>query len=186
MDLGAPRRLRNLLRSQVRLPGGASSHFPYLSDKFASGVAFPLSPQNAAPPALSNSPPVNDILVAEPNLKLPRTYEWNAALEQSLGKNQSLSLAYIGTVGRDLLRSTDLDSPNSNFGFVGVTGNSATSNYNAPQVKFERRLWQGLQVLASNTWSHSIDIASDRCVCEPPQYARLSCQSGYRPRELRL
>jgi len=140
--------------------GGASSYFPYLSDKFASEVAFPLSPQNAAPPALSDSPPVNDILVAEPNLKLPRTYEWNAALEQSLGKNQSLSLTYVGAVGRDLLRSTDLDSPNSNFGFVGVTSNSATSNYRALQVKFERRLSHGLQALASYTWSHSIDIAS--------------------------
>ena len=140
--------------------GGASSYFPYLSDKFASGVAFPLSPQNAAPPTISDSPPVNDILVSEPNLKLPRTYEWNAAFEQPLGKNQSLSLTYIGAIGRDLLRNTDLVSPNPNFGFVALTSNSATSNYQALQVKFERRLSQGLQVLASNTWSHSIDIAS--------------------------
>jgi hypothetical protein len=28
------------------------------------------------------------------------------------------------------------------------------------QVKFERRLSQGLQALASYTWSHSIDISS--------------------------
>jgi Carboxypeptidase regulatory-like domain/TonB dependent receptor len=140
--------------------GGASSYFPYLSDKFASGVAFPLSPQNAAPPAISDSPPVNDIIVAEPNLKLPRTYEWNAALEQSLGESQELSLTYIGSIGRDLLRNTDLVSPNPNFGFVALTSNSATSNYQALQVKFERRLSQGLQGLASYTWSHSIDIAS--------------------------
>jgi hypothetical protein len=57
--------------------------------------------------------------VAEPNLRLPRTYGWNAALEQSFGSNQTLSLTYIGPVGRDLLRSTDLVSMNSNFGFVG-------------------------------------------------------------------
>jgi TonB dependent receptor len=88
--------------------GGASSYFPYLNDTFATDVPFPLSPQNAAPPALTDSPPVNDLLVAEPNLKLPRTYEWNAALEQSLGSNQTLSLTYIGAVGRDLLRNTDL------------------------------------------------------------------------------
>jgi hypothetical protein len=54
----------------------------------------------------------------------------------------------------------DLVSPNANFGFVAVTDNSATSNYNALQVKFERRLSRGLQALASYTWSHSIDIAS--------------------------
>src|SRR5271156_3064570 len=140
--------------------GGVSSYFPYLSDKFATDVPFPLSPQNAAPPALTVNPPVGDILVAEPNLKLPRTYEWNGALEQSLGSSQSLSATYVGAVGRDLLRVTDLVSPNPNFGFVDVTSNSATSNYNALQLKFERRLSHGLQALASYTWSHSIDIAS--------------------------
>ena len=60
----------------------------------------------------------------------------------------------------DLLRVTDLVSPNANFGFVTVTDNAATSNYNALQVKFERRLSRGLQSLASYIWSHSIDIAS--------------------------
>jgi len=140
--------------------GGVSSYFPYLNDKFATDVPFPLSPQNATPPALTVNPPVGDILVAEPNLKLPRTYEWNGALEQSLGSNQALSLTYIGAVGRDLLRVTDLVGPNANFGFVSVTSNSATSDYQALQLKFERRLSQGLQALASYTWSHSIDIAS--------------------------
>jgi hypothetical protein len=140
--------------------GGVSSYFPYLNDKVATDVPFPLSPQDAAPPALTDSPPVNDIFVAEPNLRLPRTYEWNAALEQSLGTSQSLSLTYIGAVGRDLLRNTNLVNPNSDFEFVGVTSNSATSNYQALQVKFERRLSQGLQALVSYTWSHSIDIAS--------------------------
>jgi hypothetical protein len=69
-------------------------------------------------------------------------------------------LTYVGAVGRDLLRVTNLVNPNANFGFVGVTDNSANSNYNAMQIKFERRLSQRLQALASYTWSHSIDIAS--------------------------
>jgi len=43
---------------------------------------------------------------------------------------------------------------------VNVTDNSATSNYQALQAKFERRLSHGLQALASYTWSHSIDVAS--------------------------
>jgi Carboxypeptidase regulatory-like domain/TonB dependent receptor len=140
--------------------GGVSSYFPYLNYTFAADVPFPLSPQNAAPPALTVNPPVGNILVADPNLKLPRTYQWNVALEQSLGSSQSFSATYVGAVGRDLLRVTDLVSPNPNFGYVNVTSNSATSNYNALQLKFERRLSHGLQALASYTWSHSIDIAS--------------------------
>jgi hypothetical protein len=140
--------------------GGASSYFPYSASNYFFDAAFPLSPQDAAPPAPTVNPPVSTIIVAEPDLKLPRTYEWNVAWEQSLGNSQSLSLTYVGAIGRDLLRVSNLFDPNSDFGQVNVTDNSATSNYNALQVKFERRLSRGLQVLASNTWSHSIDISS--------------------------
>jgi Carboxypeptidase regulatory-like domain/TonB dependent receptor len=140
--------------------GGVSSYFPYGAVKIIAPAPFPLSPLNAAPPALTVNPPVSNIIVADPHLKLPRTYEWNVALEQSLGSSQSLSVTYIGAIGRDLLRTTNLLDPNPNFGFVNVTSNSATSDYHALQVKFHRRLSQGLQALASYTFSHSIDIAS--------------------------
>jgi TonB-dependent receptor-like protein len=140
--------------------GGVSSYFPYGKDNVFLDAPFPLSPQEAAPPVLTTSPPVATIVVADPNLKLPRTYQWNVALEQSLGGSQSLSAAYIGAVGRDLPRVTNLLNPNANFDFVNVTSTSATSDYQALQLKFERRLSQGLQALASYTWSHSIDIAS--------------------------
>jgi hypothetical protein len=38
--------------------------------------------------------------------------------------------------------------------------NAGTSNYNALQVQFERRLSRGLQALLSYAWSHSIDTGS--------------------------
>jgi len=49
---------------------------------------------------------------------------------------------------------------NEPFSSVLVTSNSATSDYHALQLKFQRRLSRGLQTLASYTFSHSIDIAS--------------------------
>ena len=140
--------------------GAVSSYFPYHAVKSFSLIPFPLGSTDAIAPVLTTNPPVSAIFVADPHLKLPRTYEWNAALEQSLASSQALSLTYIGATGRDLLRETNLLSPNSNFGFVGVTTNTATSDYQALQVKFQQRLSRGLQVLASYTWSHSIDIAS--------------------------
>jgi hypothetical protein len=140
--------------------GGVSSYFPYQAVNSLSLVAYPLSSTNAMPPPLTTNPPVNTILVANPHLKLPRTYEWNVALEQEVGRNQVMSLTYIGAAGRDLLRTSNLFNPNPNFQYVTVTDNSATSDYQALQAKFERRLSQGLQILASYTWSHSIDIAS--------------------------
>jgi len=129
--------------------GGVSSYFPYQATKSLSLVPFPLSEANSAPPPLTTNPPVSNILVAERNLSTPRTYEWNFALEQALG-----------AAGRDLLRVTNLYNPNPDFQFVNVTSNSATSDYNALQIQLQRRLSQGLQALASYTWSHSIDIAS--------------------------
>ena len=151
--------------------GGVSAYFPYGATKTIApsttpcasgftGICFPLSTTDASPPPISTSPPVSTILVADPYLKLPRTYQWNVALEKALGNSQSISATYVGAIGRDLLRSTFLVNPNPDFQFVNVTSNTATSDYNALQVKFQRRLANGLQVLASYTFSHSIDIAS--------------------------
>ncbi len=96
--------------------GGVSSFFPYGATKIISPapVPFPLSAQDAAPPATTVNPPVVTILVADPHLKLPRTYQWNLALEQSIGSNQVLSLTYVGAIGRDLLRTTKLFNVNPN------------------------------------------------------------------------
>jgi len=140
--------------------GGVSSFFPYSADKNFSGAPFPLSPQDAAPPPLTTNLPAATMLVADPHLKLPRTYQWNVALEQSIGNNQSLSATYVGAIGRQLLRVTNLFNVNPNFEFIAFTDNSATSDYHALQVKFQRRLSRGLQALGSYSWSHSIDIAS--------------------------
>jgi Carboxypeptidase regulatory-like domain/TonB dependent receptor-like, beta-barrel len=140
--------------------GAASSSFPFSATSINGPAPFPLSPQNAAAPPLTTNPPVNTIFVADPHLKLPHTYQWNFAAEQLLGKNQSLAITYLGAIGRDLLRVTNLFNPNPNFVVVSVTDNSATSDYHALQTKFQRRLAQGLQALASYTWSHSIDVAS--------------------------
>src|SRR6185369_6354237 len=118
--------------------GGVSSFFPYSFDKSFSLSPFPLSPADAAPPPLTTNPPVATMLVADPHLKLPRTYQWNVALEQSIGNNQSISATYVGASGRQLLRVTNLFSVNPNFDFIALTDNSATSDYNALQLKFER------------------------------------------------
>ncbi|HEY9403570.1 MAG TPA: carboxypeptidase regulatory-like domain-containing protein [Pyrinomonadaceae bacterium] len=140
--------------------GGVSSFFPYLASRNFTPGQFPLSPQNAAPPGLTTNPPVNTIFVADPRLQLPRSYQWNVSLEQSVGSEQSLSATYVGAVGRELLRVTRLLNPNPNFQTITLTDNSATSDYHALQVKLQRRLSRGVQGLASYTYSHSIDIAS--------------------------
>ena len=162
--------------------GGVSSFFPYIADKNFSLSPFPMSPQDASPPALNTNLPVATMLVADPHLKLPRTYQWNVALEQSIGNNQSISATYVGAIGRQLLRVTNLFNVNPNFQFVALTDNSATSDYNALQVKFQRRLSRGLQALGSYSWAHSIDIASTDAIATnintPGQIADVNSDRG--------
>jgi hypothetical protein len=127
-----------------------------------------LDAEQASPPRFSLDPPVLSIAVFDPELKLPYAYQWNFSLEQSLGLNQTVSASYVAAVGRRLLRQELFrgaalgGNPIFTAGsFVNVTRNSATSDYHALQVQFQRRLSRGLQALGSYSWSHSIDTASN-------------------------
>jgi hypothetical protein len=123
---------------------------------------FPLSSADAAPPAIA-PPDANNgqgLDVFDPHLRLPYTLEWNVALEQALGKEQTISASYIGALGKRLLQTASINAPNPNLAFANLITNAGTSDYDALQVQFQRRLSHGLQVLASYTWAHSIDTAS--------------------------
>jgi len=137
----------------------AASSFPFLRLAVTMAVPYPFPPSVAAPVPLSLNPPYGQLAVTDPNLKLPRTHEWNVAVEQSLGANQSLAVTYVGAIGRDELRDVSLKSPAVANGELIFT-NGATSDYHGLQTQFKRRFSHGLQVLASYTWSHSIDTQS--------------------------
>ncbi len=82
------------------------------------------------------------------------------ALEQALGKQQTISASYIGAAGRRLLQTAAIPSTNGAFLFTEFVTNASRSDYSALQLQFQRRLSHGLQALASYTWSHSIDTGS--------------------------
>lgn len=131
--------------------------YPFEAAGFNFGGTFPLSSAAAAPPAIV---PASGISAFDPQIELPYTLEWNAALEQALGAQQTISMSYIGSAGRRLLQSTLVSQPNPDFATALLVGNTATSDYHALQIQFQRRLSRGLQALASYTWSHSTDSAS--------------------------
>lgn len=139
---------------------GFGSVFPFVAVKRFTNVPYPLTPEQAASPIFSLAPPFGTLVAFDPNLKLPRTYQWNVALEKSLGSKQTVSVAYVAAIGHSLLREGVLLNPNQDFTVVRVTRNAAESSYHAMQVQYGRRLSRGLQALASYTWSHSIDNAS--------------------------
>jgi hypothetical protein len=137
------------------------SVFPYARERLLSNVPFPLDPALAEPPPLGLDPPYGNVYAFAPHLKLPLTLQWSAALEQPLGAGQTLSLSYVGAAGRRLLRQTAVLRPNTNFSVVRLVTNTSSSDYDALQAVYARRLSKGLQAHVSYTWSHSIDDDSD-------------------------
>jgi len=145
------------------------SSFPYSRQKQVNNVIFPLDPVAAAPPVFNPSPPFSTLNgVVDPNFELPYTYQWNVAIERSLGFNQVVSAAYVAAVGRRLARQELISAPAPGFGSVLLTRNSGTSDYHALQLQLQRRLFKGLQYVASYTWSHSLDNVSVDSSFEAP------------------
>jgi hypothetical protein len=135
--------------------------FPHLAIRSNPNTQLPVDP---APflPVISTTPPYGAVQGFAPNLKLPRSYQWNLALEKSFGGKQVISATYVGQAGRGLLRQEGFFRPNPNFSSsFRLTKNDAWSNYDALQVQFRRPLSAHLQALLNYTWSHSLDNASD-------------------------
>ena len=131
------------------------------------GVSYPMTVSQVTLPPPSILPPYSGTVYAfDPNLSLPYSNQYSAALEQRITSAQSLTVGYVGSTGRKLL-SEFLYSPseigNTNFassGGVYLTSNGASSSYNSLQVRYQAALSHGVQTLFSYTWSHSIDDAS--------------------------
>ncbi len=146
---------------------------PFVASSFQFNVPYPIAPATAVPPPFPTvSLPITSTLFAiDPNLKLPYTLQWNLALEQSIGANQTLSVSYVGAAARQLLTTQSINQrvgnpntgprPNPNFGPINYTNNGPSSDYHSLQAQFQRRLSSGLQAVLSYTWSHAIDSVSN-------------------------
>jgi len=136
--------------------------------KSFAGDAFPLTTTqiDSVPQPSANAPYNVAVWGFDPHLKTPYTIQWNAAVEQQLGEQQTLNINYVASASRRLLTQNfyrpDLLG-NANFSAgngLYLTTNRAASDYQSLQVRFQRTLAHGFQGLLSYTWSHSLDDAS--------------------------
>jgi hypothetical protein len=111
------------------------------------------------------------------DLRTPYMQHWNLNVQQQLGaSSRILELAYVGSKGTKLLSARDINQPPpsalpqglpfvprpvAQFDDINVLESRASSSYHSLQTRFQQRLSQGLSVLASYTWSKSIDDASN-------------------------
>jgi hypothetical protein len=142
--------------------GSAGFKGPGFSATAYPPITFPGSPAGLIPPIVN--PPVgpSSFVYAFPkHLQLPYTLQWNASIEQAMGSSQALTISYVGSHAARLLQDNQVSTPTnpsaSNFLFIE---NGLTSDYDALQVQFRRRLSRGLTALMSYTMSHCIDYGS--------------------------
>jgi hypothetical protein len=134
-------------------------YYPFETTYVFSGASFPMA-QASLPPILPPDASQGGLIGWDPHLNQPYSLQWSGAFEQALGKDQTLTVSYVGSSGRRLLLTESVTNPNPNYLSAILVGNAGSSNYNSLQLQFQRRLARGLQALASYSWAHSIDTGS--------------------------
>lgn len=129
----------------------------------SSSIEVPIGPPTT-PYVISNYP-ANNIVP-------PWAGQWNISMEQEIGKRQNLTLGYVASIGRKLETLKEYSLPvglNPLFSTFALFENGPGSNYNSLQLKYQRQMSSGLQVLASLTWAHAIDWSSSETSVFPIQ-----------------
>ena len=125
--------------------------------------------------ALAN-PSAPGLFALDPNFTNPNVQHWQASVQQDLGWNTVLEVAYTGSKGTHLYEFRNLNeipaspNPSANYNAERLRpylGNDLTfwcscdsSTYNALQSKLEKRLSNGLSFLTAFTFGKSIDEQS--------------------------
>lgn len=139
-------------------------------------VALPFSSSALTPPSLSTTltTPYPGIAgVAYPNVTAPYTEQWNLSLDEAMSQKNTMTLSYVGNVGKKLLFNTDLRSVpgNSNFSsYLEIAGNGSSSNYSALQIQDVGQILNGLDFVGSFTWAHALDNNSTDFLTDYPVY----------------
>jgi hypothetical protein len=117
---------------------------------------------SSQPPANNPNGPFARLFSYEPNFKLPYTLQYNVAVEQAFGANNTVSISYVGARGKRLGRVESLRNASPNlFRRIDFVTNGASSDYKALQAQYQRRLTRGFQALISYTFAKSLDTVSE-------------------------
>jgi len=165
--ISAPPYLRT---AQLLFPGSLSNPFAN-GNPFASEFAEPMT-----------------LLTLSPQLRLPYAQDWNLAIERSFGNDWLFEAGYVGTKGTMLPRFIE-DNPslpeagqtwaeqqnnidqqriycmpnaqdNCTYSSVGLISGIANSSYNALETSLRKRISRGFSLLASYTYSKTLDDVS--------------------------
>jgi hypothetical protein len=97
-------------------------------------------------------------VAVNPNYQVPYAMVWNASIEYNLSRGTFLEVMYTGTRGVHLDELLGF-TPATATGFTYDTS-GAFSNFNALQMRLQKRMSHGLMFMARYTYSKSLDDAS--------------------------
>lgn len=125
-------------------------------------AAFPLTASEILVPVTAPKAPYVLQFYPSNNIIPPSAIQWNVTLEQAIGNRQTVTMGYVASNARNLIRyqQFSFSKLNPNFSNAYFYINGPGSDYNSLQVKYQRQMSHGLQVLASYTWAHALDWAS--------------------------
>jgi len=126
-------------------------------------------------PGVCPAAPTAGLIVTAPwHQPTPRMNQWSAGLQRQLWNGSGLEVQYLGNHAYHLDRSfynntpllpgpgsVNLRRPNQLFGPIRTINMDEIANYQSMSVIFRERATHRLNVLASYTWSHSLDVSTD-------------------------
>ena len=158
---------------QASLATGEGLYFNapyYVSQLYETSQQYPLSLYDPFPAnyPLAQAPTA---LAFQRNLRSPYAQQWNFSAQREIGRGRTFELAYAGSKGTKLLEARDINQPLPSaqpynprpvpqFNDINLLESRGNSNYNSLQMRFQQTLRGGLTMLASYTWSKSIDDGS--------------------------
>ncbi|HLJ16604.1 MAG TPA: TonB-dependent receptor, partial [Bryobacteraceae bacterium] len=145
-----------------------------LTCSYSTGLTVPTL-ANPFVPGVCPSAPTAGLIVTDPwHQPTGRMNQWSAGLERQLWSGGGFELQYLGSHSYHLDRSyynntplfpgpgpVNSRRPNPLFGPIRTINTDEIANYESLTAIFRQRLTHGLQVLASYTWSHTLDVSTD-------------------------
>jgi outer membrane receptor protein involved in Fe transport len=153
----------------------------FYEPSFVSDGVTPVITVSGGFPTLDPSQAINPgVTSVDQNLHTPYYQSWNLAVQRLLPGAITAEVAYAGSKGTHLQIVTDqnqvvipgpgdvqLRRPYPQFGSFTSIQNRGNSNYNALQLKVEKRATHGLYFLSAFTYSKTINDLPEICCAQP-------------------
>jgi hypothetical protein len=138
--------------------------------------------------------PILGVLSVNQNLRNPYVQNLNFNVQQSLWSGSVFQIGYVGSLGRKLIYTHDINAalPGSGsvqsrrpynaayptLGAINQVESAATSDYHSLQAQLTQRLWKGINGTLAYTYGKAIDTASEARSVAPANSYNLRLDRG--------